>query len=241
MTDIQEIKRLISLCNPAEREQLFRQLRQEIIIHPLEQELHAKAEIILEAIRRAGGVTLRMLRGVIAEAAFGVEIVEKLKGWRNVAFSGESACDFLLKDRRGVVRVQVKLQRSKKNNPLLATDALRLFRGLPPDMYVVETQKTRAGRKKVTGASTRPYRFGEFDLLAVALYPSTHRWDQFVYTVTDWLMPSPIDPTLIFKYQPVSSTPNQDWTDNFEKAVNWLRSGRKKTIRHAAEGNPGVP
>jgi hypothetical protein len=233
MSDIEEIKRLVSLCNPAQREQLFRHLRQEIAIHPLEQELHARAEIILEAIRRAGGVTLRMIRGVIAEAAFEVEIVEKLKGWQNVPFSGDPACDFLLKGRRGPVRVQVKLQRSKNNNPLLATDALKLFRGLPADMYIVETQKTRAGQKKATGASTRPYRFGEFDILAVALYPSTHRWDRFVYTVTDWLVPNPIDSTLIFKYQPVSSTPNEDWTDTFETAVKWLRSGRKKTIRHA--------
>ncbi len=113
MSDLEEIQRLVSLCNPAEREQLFRHLRQDIAIHPLEQDLHAKAEIILEAIRRAGGVTLRMIRGVIAEAAFGVEVVEKLNDWENVPFSGDPACDFLLKDKRGPVRVQVKLQRSK--------------------------------------------------------------------------------------------------------------------------------
>jgi hypothetical protein len=232
MSDIEEIKRLLGLCEPAEREQLFRHLRQEITIHPLEQELHAKAEIILEAIRRAGGVTLRMIRGVIAEAAFRVEVVEKLNGWENVPVSGDPACDFLLKDQLGPLRVQVKLQRSKNNSPLLATDALKAFRGLPADMYIVETQKTRAGQKKATGASTRPYRFGEFDLLAVALYPSTQRWDRFIYTVADWLLPNPTDQALIFKYQPVSSTPNEDWTDIFETAVTWLRSGNKKTIRH---------
>ena len=68
MSDLDEIKRLVSGWTAAERETLFRHLRQEIAIHPLEQELHARAEIILEAIRRASGVTLRMIRGVIAEA-----------------------------------------------------------------------------------------------------------------------------------------------------------------------------
>lgn len=233
MSDLEKIKRLVSGWTAAEREKLFRHLRQEIAIHPLERELHARAEIILEAIRRASGVTLRMIRGVIAEAAFGVEIVEKLSGWQSVPVSGDPACDFLLKDRHGPVRVQVKLQRSKNHRPLLATHTLKLFRGLPADMYIAETQKTRAGTKRATGASTRPYRFGEFDILAVCLYPSTHSWADFVYTVEDWLVPHAIDPALIFKFQPVSNTPNRDWTDSFETAVKWLRSGRKKTIRHA--------
>jgi hypothetical protein len=98
-------------------------------------------------------------------------------------------------------------------------------------MYVVETQKTRAGTKKDTGASTRPYRYGEFDVLAVSLYPSTKRWDAFMYTVASWLVPDSKDETLIFKYQPVANLPNEDWTDDFEKAVTWLRSGAKKTVR----------
>lgn len=105
MTDIEEIKRLLSLCDQAQRDEIFRQLRQGCTIHPLEQELHARAEIILEAIRRAGGLTLRMIRGVIAEAAFGVEVVERLKNWQSIPLSGDPAYDFLLKNRKEEVRV----------------------------------------------------------------------------------------------------------------------------------------
>src|SRR5262249_37681364 len=214
MSDVEEIKLLLSLCNPAQRDEVFRQLRQEFTLHPLEQELHAKAEIILEAIRRAGGLTLRMIRGVIAEAAFGVEVVERLKNWQSIPLSGDPVYDFLLKDRKGTVRVQVKLQRSKGGQPWPAHQARKAFRSLPPDMYIVETQKTRGGKKKRTGTATRPYRFGEFDLLAVAMYPSTKRWDTFMYTVADWLIPDPLDQAVIFKYQPVASTANEDWTDS---------------------------
>jgi hypothetical protein len=230
---IDEIKRLLSMCTPAEREEIFRYLREEIAIHPLEQILHSKAEVILEALHKAGGVTLRMIPGVIAELAFGVEVVQRLAGWETLPRgSGETAYDFHLRDRSGPVRVQVKLQRSKQNSPLTIAGGPKRFRTLPADMFVVETQKTRAGTKKGTGISTRPYRYGEFDLLAVSLYPSTKKWDVFMYTVADWLVPDEKDGTLIFKYQPVASSPNEDWTSDFEAAVAWLRSGVKKTIRH---------
>lgn len=99
--------------------------------------------------RRAGGLTLRMMRGVIAEAAFEVEVVERLKGWRKVPGSGDLPYGFLLKDRKGAVRVQVKLQRSKKSLPWRASEASKAFRSLPANIYVVETQKTRGGKKRL--------------------------------------------------------------------------------------------
>jgi hypothetical protein len=98
-------------------------------------------------------------------------------------------------------------------------------------MYVVETQKTRAGRQRKTGGSTRPYRFGEFDLLVVSTHPSTDRWDTFMYTVADWLLPGLTNKKELLKFQPVAITPNDDWTDSFETAVKWFRSRLKKKIR----------
>jgi hypothetical protein len=228
MSDTDQIKHLLRRCSAAQREEVFRHLRQEFAIHPLEAELHTKAEIILEAIRRAGGLTLRMMRGVLAEAAFEVEVVERLKGWRNIPRAGDLPYDFLLKDKKREVRVQVKLQRSKAGRPMRAKEAARSF---PADLYVVETQKTRRGTARKTGSATRPYRFGEFDLLAVAMYPSTSRWDSFMYTAANWLLPGKTDAAEILKYQPVSGTPNEDWTDTFSTAVDWLRSGESKKIR----------
>ena len=59
---------------------MFQALRAEFPIHPLEVKLNAEAEVILESIDRAGGLVLRMMRGVIAEAAFDVEVVRHLEG-----------------------------------------------------------------------------------------------------------------------------------------------------------------
>ena len=105
--------------------------------------------------------------------------------------------------------------------------AREAYRFLPGDMHVVETQRTRRGSNKRTGGSTRPYRFGEFDLLAVAMYPSTHEWNTFMYIVADWLLPGRTDPSEILKFQPVTTTSNDDWTNDFHTAVGWLRSGVK--------------
>jgi hypothetical protein len=228
MNPTEEIKRLLRLCSPAQRLEIFRSLRQEFPIHPLEVQLHTEAEVILEAIHRAAGLTLRMIRGVIAEAAFRVEVIERLRGWRDTTPSGDRSYDFRLEDKQGTVRVQVKLQRSKEGRPMPANKA---FRSFPTDMYVLETQKTRAGRKRKNGGSTRPYRFGEFDILAAAMQPSTNRWDSFLYTVAAWLLPSLTDAAAIRKFQPVPGKPNEDWTDDFRTVVGWVRSGVKKTIR----------
>jgi hypothetical protein len=227
MSDVDRIKDLLSRCTPEQREDIFAYLREEFAIHPLEARLHTPAEVILEAIARAGGLTLRMIRGVIAEAAFVVNVVEELSGWRNETPDGDLPYDFLLADDQGKVRVQVKLQRSRAHRPMMAREA---YRFLPPDMYVVETQRTRRGIRRATGGATRPYRFGEFDLLAVCLQPSTDRWDVFRYTVADWLLPGRSDPAELLKYQPVPAAANEDWTDTFETAVAWLRSGVRKTI-----------
>jgi hypothetical protein len=228
MPDIEQIKRLLILCSPAQRQEIFQYLRAEFPIHPLEVELNTEAEIILEAIQRSGGLTLRMIRGVIAEAAFEVEVVERLEGWRNVTPQGDLPYDFLLDDGQGAARVQVKLQRSLAHRPMWAREA---YRFLPGDMYVVETQRTRRGSDKRTGGSTRPYRFGEFDLLAVAMYPSTGEWNTFMYTVADWLLPGRTDPAEMLKFQPVATLPNDDWTNDFYTAVGWLRSSLQKKIR----------
>ena len=47
--------------------------------------------------------------------------------------------------------------------------------------YVAETKRTRGGVDLVTGQKTRPYRFGDFDILAVCLQPSTGMEIVYVY------------------------------------------------------------
>ncbi len=141
---------------------------------------------------------------------------------------GNPSFDFSLEDGLSLVRIQVKLQRSEKGVPLKTRESSKRF---APGMFVVETHRTRGGRDRKTGEETRPYKFGEFDILCVAMQPSTQRWDQFLYTVANWLIPGGEDPSLLSTFQPVPPLPNDDWTDDFATCVNWLRSGEKKTIR----------
>lgn len=179
-----------------------------------------------------------MLRGVIADAAFAQQVVPRLleRGWRDVMPEGNFSFDHLLEDRIGKVSVQVKLQRSEKGAPVVTTGTKY---GLAAGMYMVEPQRTRGGTKR--GASngdgageeednkTRPYRYGELDLIAVSLQPSKGDWSRFRYTVGNWLLPGK-GPNEIATYQPVAMEPNDDWTDDFEEAVIWFRSGHAKRI-----------
>ncbi len=123
--------------------------------------------------------------------------------------------------------IQVKMQRQKEHRPMMANKALEI---LPAGSYVVETQRTRGGKDLRTGENTRPYRFGEFDILAVSLHPSTNDWKSFRYAVARWLIPMPKKKSLILKFQPVAPEPNEVWTDDLQTCIGWLRSGIKKTI-----------
>jgi len=221
-----QIKKLLRECSSAERFAIFNSLRDEFAIHPLEDEWNTKAEVILEAIKRASDLTQRGVRGIIAEASFILDLVPALKRWRDITPPGDFAYDCLLEDQVGKVRVQIKMQRQKAMRPMMANEA---YRFLPSDMYVVETQKTRAGRD-LSGKSTRPYRFGEFDILGVCLHPSSKDWRDFVFTVSDWLIPNASEPQEILKFQPVSQIENDDWTRNFDKCADWLRSEKQKMI-----------
>jgi excisionase family DNA binding protein len=211
--------------------EVLHRLRQIYPIHPLEEKVGASAEIILEAIHRAGPLTLRGIRGVMAESAFRVNVVEKLGGWLSIPVPGDPPYDFLLDDGNGPTKVQVKLQRSKQGRPMMANEG---YRALSPEMFVVETQRTRKGTNK-DGEDTRPYRFGEFDILAVCVQPSTGSWDDFVYAPARWLISRPNFPTLLLKYQPVAARPNDDWSADLPTCLAWCRSGVTKTIRGLLE------
>ncbi|HEY0078400.1 MAG TPA: hypothetical protein VGB73_07115 [Pyrinomonadaceae bacterium] len=228
MSEVEEIKRLLSLCTEDQRREILLHLRRSIPIHPIEAKLNTQAEVILEAIDRASDLTLRGIRGIIAEAAFAVEVAGKLEGWKDVTPLGDFPYDFLLEDAIGRVRIQVKMQRRKSGRSMMANEASKF---LSPNLFVAETQRTRGGVDKATGENTRPYRFGEFDILAVSMHPSTNDWNSFMYTVADWLLPRNENPKLLMKFQPVASIPNDDWTNEFLTCVSWLRLGEKKRIR----------
>lgn len=219
MTKKEEVIRLLEACTDEERLHIFQYLRKTIPIHAIEAKLNTQAEVILEAIDRASDLTLRGIRGIIAEAAFLVEVLGKLAGWKDVTPPGDAAYDFVIEDSLGRISIQVKMQRKERGEP-------KVRKG----KYVVETQRTRGGKDSVTGMATRPYRFGEFDILAVSMHPSTNDWHTFMYSVGSWLRPRPLAPELLEVFQPIPQTANEDWTDDLSTSIEWLRSGIKKTI-----------
>ncbi|MDD5200540.1 MAG: hypothetical protein PHC88_12150 [Terrimicrobiaceae bacterium] len=128
--------------------------------------MNAKAEVILEALDRAGALTLRGIRGIIGEATFVREVAPSLAGWEDVTPPGDLPYDSALKDSISTVRVQVKMQRRAAGTAWIRNGAA-----------VVEVQRTRGGKRN--GEDTRPYRFGEFDILAVCMEPSHARWNSY--------------------------------------------------------------
>jgi hypothetical protein len=177
--------------------------------------------MILEAFHHAPDLTRRMLRGVIADAAFRTIVIPMLSagGWNDVTPVGNFAYDYKLDDGHGPVSVQVKLQRSKGGQPLIESGTKYGFVG---DVFMTETQKSRHGQDS-DNKETRPYRYGEFDVLAVSLQPATLKWDRYMYTLGRWLVPS-ANAGEIATMQPVAQQPNDFWTDDFATAVAWFRS-----------------
>lgn len=224
------IRDLLRQCSPEDEAMLFREMRARHVIHEFERVIGAPAEMILEAVHRAPELTRRMLRGVIADAAFRTYVVPPLAshGWRDVTPEGNFAYDYKLDDGAGPVTVQVKLQRSARGAPVVKNGMRYGFAG---EIFMTETQKTRTG---IDGDDnkTRPYRYGEFDILAVSMLPSTGRWDRFMYTLGSWLLPGKKAGEMA-TLQPVSKTADDWWTDDFCMAAQWFRAdsgGRRLTL-----------
>jgi hypothetical protein len=221
MTPKDQILQLLEACDEDELREILQRIRRKVPIHPIEKRLNTQAEVILEAIDRAGDLTLRGIRGIIAEASFLVNVIDEMEGWKNIPLIGDYSYDFLIEDSIGQIKIQVKMQRKEKGVPKLTKNG----------KYVVETQRTRGGKDAATGEATRPYRFGEFDILAVSMHPSTNDWSQFMYTVGDWLLPRRGVQTQLEVLQPVSLVPDDDWADNLVTSIERFRSGLKKTVR----------
>ncbi len=214
------IRTLLARCSPEQRAVVFNELRATHAIHPYEAAVGAPAEMILEAVHRAPELTRRMLRGVIADAAFRTFVVAALKvrGWRDVTPDGNFAYDYSLDDGLGPITVQVKLQRSERGAPA-AKDGKRY--GFVGEVFMTETQKTRTGTDGDAN-QTRPYRYGEFDILAVSMQPSSGTWDSYMYTLGRWLLPGKTAAE-VATLQPVTKAAGEYWTSDFEVVAKWFR------------------
>lgn len=227
-TSLRKIKELLTDCSEKEQKTLLEFLKKRFP-HPLEKEWGVSADIILSSIARSSDLTKRGARGIIAEAIFAEKILAPLvkAGWEGVQFMDNRPYDFLIRKGGVEIRIQVKLQRLEKGVPKIASK-----KRYPneKDLFIVEVQKTRGGIDPATNEDTRPYRFGEFDILAVSLHPSTKKWDRFLFTVGDWLLPRVENEVLVEIMQPVPQEPNDVWTDKLETAIEWVARKEKKRI-----------
>lgn len=237
---VETISKLIYEC-PEEDRRALRLYLQRLLPHPLERAWGIDADTILSAISRSSDLTKRGVRGIIAEAVFVNEIMPTaaVSGWQTVAFSGDHPYDALLRKGELDARIQVKLQRLELGVPKLYYPKHYESGSL----FVVEVQKTRTGektaKKTLPGAestitttesitvSTRPYSFGEFDILAVNMHPSSGSWKSFRYTVASWLLPRPANTSLIEIFQPVAAVPNDVWTDSLIECLNWYEAAKQ--------------
>lgn len=219
----EDLEKLLERMTQAERERLFRILRDRygVKIHELELRWNTTAEAILEAINSAGDLTQRGVRGILAEATFRTVVLPgRLGRWRELPVVGEQAYDLALDDGAGVVRVQVKLQRLEKGMP-------KYFRGRT-DCFVVETQRTRGGKRPDKQLS-RPYRITEFDVLAVCLHPSSSDWTSFLFCAVADLVVRKADLTMLEVFQPVPVNGSESWSRDFEHVVRRFRQQANAT------------
>lgn len=237
---VAEIKSLLANADDEDREAVLVELRRSIPIHSLEKEWNTTAEFILEAISRSQDITKRGVRGIIAELAFSEYVLKPMRPiWQEHKLIGDLPYDALIEDDKGKITIQTKNQRLVKGIPLQPNATMvRLY----PDVkswFVAETQKTRSGKPKKSSQSdadnallidevelqsTRPYRFGEFDILSVCLQPSTGDWTQFIYTPARSLIASAKNPALISTFQPVPAIPCFAWTNSLFTCIEWVRN-----------------
>lgn len=240
---LETIKKLIDDCSEQDLQSLKSYLR-DLLPHHLEKEWGIDAETILSAIERSSDLTKRGVRGIIAEAVFVNEIIPNVasSGWHSIPVNGDYPYDALLQKDGRSARVQVKLQRLEEGRPKLYYPK-HYEKG---SLFVVEVQKTRTGETRKTKTlpgtntkltttesvtvKTRPYQFGDFDILAVNMHPSSKNWRSFRYTVASWLLPRSTHKNLIEIFQPVASTPNEVWTDDLATCLEWLESGEQRRV-----------
>jgi len=237
------ITKLIDECPEADRKSLKLYLRK-LAPHPLERAWGIDAETILSAISRSSDLTKRGVRGIIAEAVFVNEVIPTVagSGWQPIDFGGDHPYDALLKKGELAARIQVKLQRLEEGIPKLYYPK-HYEKG---SLFVVEVQKTRTGERiskttllgtgttATTGQpvteSTRPYSFGNFDILAVNMHPSSGNWRNFRYTVASWLLPRRAKPDLVEIFQPVAAIPNDVWTDDLNTCLSWYEDAKQSRV-----------
>jgi len=213
-----EVEAFLAQATPKQRQEILWFLRHQyrFPLHPLELEWNTSAEAVLQAIYDAPDLTQRGVKGILAEATFRTVVVpERLAHWQSLPVQNDDAYDLLLDDGRGGVKVQVKNQRKEGGVPA----NFRMQR----DVFVVETQRTRNGVRS-DGEPSRPYRYGEFDVIAVCLQPLSGDWTDFIYCPQKRLLARQDRLDWLAVIQPVHLDGQNGWTRSFDIAATASRT-----------------
>jgi hypothetical protein len=215
--DFNKLLLILKKCNKSQLDVLCKHLNIKPFTHPIEKLINVKAEILLNSLVRSSYITLNGIRGIIAESTFNDIVVKNSKRWRDIPAGAQNPYDFILEDDIGQVRIQIKLQRKVDNLPWIRKDGCA----------VVETYRTRSGKTK-EGESSRPYRYGEFDLLGVCMEPSEGTWESFLYIPQKYLECEKGNIKFLNKLQSVPLTPKDNWTASLDEAVELFRKDPSK-------------
>lgn len=174
-------------------------------------QLHVKPEILLDALNFANEFTFRNLRGLISEYYLRQRLIKN--GFVLLPTEQNDPFDFKIEKNNKIFTIQLKLQRQSAGQPIFTQD---ISKKLPAGFYVSEIQRCRNGFDR-KGFSTRPYKFTDFDILAVCLEPVTKDWHDFTFCLTSNLLADPKHPSNIFKYQAIEL--NQCWNREIEECI----------------------
>lgn len=187
-------------------------------MHALEEKWGVGSAVIMDAINNSVDLIQRGVRGIVAEHQFKALVLDKLPAPWVIAADASHSTDYALTDGHGglLVTIQVKMQ--------------ALSAGLPkmdPNFWaMVETQKSRyrgTGKQR-----TRLYAYGDFDILAVSLWPSTGDWGKFMFAAGNRLAPSRRRGQMA-GWQSVPPVPTDIWTDDLLPLIEQVKG--KQCIR----------
>jgi hypothetical protein len=216
-----QIRGLLEQCSQEQLREIYHFLHGKLRFYDAANELNASADLVFEALSLMNSFQIRNFRGMLAEAAFKLFVLDTSPDLKSLPVSENAPYDFLIDDGRGPIRIQVKLQRRHGQRAMIGSDAPN-YMGYDPEMFIVETWKTRSG--------DRYYPFGDFDIVAVCMHPSTGDWSSFMIVPAACLIPNEKDPTKLMHLQPVPPSPDDCWVTDLKSSISKFRSGTQLVI-----------
>lgn len=177
--------------------------------HPLEAALNASGWAILTAIERQR-MSVINVKGQLAEYYLNEYLAsrEADKAIDSFAWRSESP-DFSVVVEGREYTIECK--------------NVRKASGKGVDSLWVETQRTRGGKKK--GEDTRPYRVSDFDVLAVALFNRTGKWDYWFVAARN-LKARPENKFFLAVRQDMPEQPDKKWHTDVLSAIKDVKRKR---------------